>query len=95
MSARAAFEWSSGVDVLRVPRDALTRYPDGTTTLWVVDQAQTPPIANEIEVEIESTRGPLQAGFVEVRSGLTADQPVVIRGNELLSEGQAVRVLVQ
>ena len=93
MSARAAFEWSRGGEVLRVPRDALTRYPDGTTTLWVIDESSNPPVANEIQVETNASNGLFQAGRVEILSGLSADQPVVVRGNELLSEGQAVRVL--
>ena len=93
MSARASFEWSRGGEVLRVPRDALTRYPDGTTTLWVVDRDQTSPVANEVQVELAATGARFQAGLIEVRAGLNADQAVVIRGNELLSEGQAVRLL--
>ena len=93
MSARAVFEWSRGGQVLRVPRDALTRYPDGTITLWVINDHSNPPTANETEVQIRSSGGQIQTGQVEILSGLNADQPVVVRGNELLSEGQAVRVL--
>ncbi|MEM7052949.1 MAG: efflux RND transporter periplasmic adaptor subunit [Pseudomonadota bacterium] len=94
MSARASFEWSRGGEVLRVPRDALTRYPDGTITLWVIDEGQTPPVANEVQVELAASGARFQAGTIEVRSGLNADQAVVVRGNELLSEGQAVRVVM-
>lgn len=93
MSASAVFEWSTGGQILRVPRDALTRYPDGTTTLWVVNESTSPATVNEIRVEIQSSSGGLSSGYVEIISGLNAVQPVVVRGNEVLSEAQSVRVV--
>jgi len=89
MSARARFELAGTGEVLRVPRDALIRYPDGTTTVWVVDRGQDQPRVNQQPVTVRRYVGDL----AELDDGLAPDQPVVVRGNELLTEDQPVRVV--
>ena len=89
MSARALFELTGGGEVLRVPRDAIIRYPDGTTTVWIVDRSQDAPQAREVEVSI----GRFVGDSVEIVAGMDASMPVVVRGNEVLTEGTQVRVV--
>lgn len=89
MSARARIELRSGLQAVLIPRDAVIRYPDGTTTVWVVDRQTTPPRVNEFEIDIARTRG----DQVEIVSGLNASQSVVVRGNEVLSEDDPVRIV--
>ncbi len=71
-----------------VPRDALLRYPDGRTTVWIVDDAGGESVVHEQRV----STGVEFAGLVEVRSGLDAGTTIVTRGNEVLRDGQAVTV---
>jgi len=89
MSARARFEMVGDGQVLRVPRDALIRYPDGTTTVWVVDRASERPQARELEVAVGGSVG----DRIEIVEGLDATQAVIVRGNEVLNTGDPVRVL--
>ncbi|MEM1080379.1 MAG: efflux RND transporter periplasmic adaptor subunit [Pseudomonadota bacterium] len=93
MSATARFEWSDGGQVLRIPRDAITRYPDGTLTVWVVDQRPSSAVVNEQAIAVASTGQPLASADLYVTAGLAPGQAIVIRGNELLSEGQPVQVV--
>lgn len=89
MSARAQLRLSTDADALLVPRDALIRYPDGTITLFVVDRQATPPRARQREVTVGRVDGDLAV----VDSGLDAGQAVVVRGNEVLQDGDAVRIV--
>lgn len=89
MSARARFEMVGDGEVLRVPRDALIRYPDGTTTVWVVDRTGDRPQARELQVAVGGSVG----DRIEIVDGLDATQPVIVRGNEVLGAGDPVRVL--
>lgn len=89
MSARARFEMVGDGEVLRVPRDALIRYPDGTTTVWVIDRSSDRPLARELEVVVGDAVG----DRIEIVDGLDATQAVIVRGNEVLNAGDAVRVV--
>lgn len=89
MSARARFDVVGDGEVLRVPRDAVIRYPDGTTTVWVVDRGSDTPVARELEVTLGATVG----DAVEIVAGMDRPQPVIVRGNEVLGDGDPVRVL--
>jgi RND family efflux transporter MFP subunit len=89
MSARAQLRLTTDADALLVPRDALIRYPDGTTTLFVVDEQASPPVARQREVEV----GRVDGDWAVIDSGLEAGQPVVVRGNEVLTDGDAVRIV--
>ncbi len=86
MSAQVELDLSSGRRSTLIPRDALLRYPDGTTTIWVV-----PAGSNQAE-ERPVTVGRLLGGEVELVDDLPADTRVVVRGNEGLSEGEIVRI---
>lgn len=85
-SARATLYFErDDASALVVPPDALLRHPDGNFSVFAVRDGKawrhnvTPGRSNEQGVEI--------------LSGLPKQQPVVVRGNEILRDGQAVRVL--
>jgi len=89
MSARARLRLTTDADALLVSRDALIRYPDGTTTLFIVDEQASPPRARQREVTV----GRVDGDWAVIESGLDAGQPVVVRGNEVLTDGDAVRIV--
>ncbi len=89
MSAVAGFGLGGDRIALGLPRDVLKRYPDGTTTVWVVDGAGGEDKVFERKVRI----GRAIAETVDVIEGLEPDARVVLDGNETLQEGQAVRVV--
>lgn len=88
MSATATLRLDTGREGVVVPRDALIRHPDGRVTVWTVHEDGEGAIVRERQVETGLTF----AGRVEIRSGLEPDSRVVTRGNEALSEEQAVRL---
>lgn len=79
----------AGADAVLVPRDALIRYPDGTITVFVLDDAITPPKVRQRQVVIGRAEGDMAV----IESGLDAGQPVVVRGNEALNDDDIVRVV--
>ena len=88
MSARATLRIGTGRDGVVVPRDAIIRYPDGRTVVWVATGDGERRTVAERRVEA----GLSTASDVEIRDGLDAGAEVVVRGNESLREGQEVRV---
>ena len=77
MSVRAWLLQPQGREGLLVPRDAVLRQPDGRSNGLVVEERRV-------------SLGVSAAGEVEVRSGLSEGDRVVIKGNEALQPGQAV-----
>jgi len=88
MSARVLVNLQTGRRDVSVSRDALIRYPDGRVTVWVLKEAGDTVSVTERRVEI----GLAFDGLVQVLSGLKEGERVVVRGNESLREGQAVRL---
>jgi RND family efflux transporter MFP subunit len=88
MSARTVIRLRTDADALLVPRDALIRYPDGTITLYTVDDSASPPVARQREVAV----GRVDGDRAVIESGLSPDQAVIVRGNEVLADGQPVRI---
>ena len=89
MSARAQLTLATGRRGLTVPRDAILNYPDGRVVVWVVKNGAEGPQVSETQV----ATGVVFDGNVEILEGLTADDQVVVRGNEALQNGQRVNVL--
>jgi RND family efflux transporter MFP subunit len=89
MSAEASFSVSDGSAVLEIPRDAVKRYPDGSTSVWVVEKDGDASRAHERQVKLVRSFGEM----VKVVSGLDGALPVVVRGNEGLDDGDAVRLM--
>lgn len=88
MSARVIVDLNTGTKDVVVSRDALIRYPDGRITVWVLEEDDERMYVTERRVEI----GLAFDGKVQVHSGLDEGDRVVVRGNESLREGQAVRI---
>jgi RND family efflux transporter MFP subunit len=87
-SATAVIQLPSRNSALTVPRDALTRYPDGSHSVFVIKKVANKLVATERKVTLGRS-----AAQTEVLKGLAADERVVIRGNETLRSGQAVRLV--
>jgi RND family efflux transporter MFP subunit len=87
MSAEAVFSIGDGEAAVAIPRDAVIRYPDGSTSVWVVEGDR----AHERQV----TLGRAIGETVTVTAGLDGTLPVVVRGNETLAEGAVVRAVEQ
>ncbi|HSO07478.1 MAG TPA: efflux RND transporter periplasmic adaptor subunit [Pelomicrobium sp.] len=88
MSAEARFSLRGEGRALVLPRDAIVRHPDGSTSVWVVN-GNSPASVSARTVQLGRT---LAAG-VEIVSGIEAGARVVLRGNETLREGQSVRIV--
>lgn len=88
MSARVLIDLDTGRRDVAVSRDALIRYPDGRVTVWVLKDDGKNMSVTERRIEI----GLAFDGLVQVLSGLEEGERVVVRGNESLREGQAVRL---
>lgn len=84
-SATAKFYFEQGNGRVRVvPPDALLRHPDGNFSLFTVREGKA--YRHVVRVGRSNEQG------VEILEGLPSGEPVVIRGNEVLADGQPVRV---
>ena len=88
MSVRAVIRIGTDRQAEVVPRDALIRYPDGRTIVWVAAVEGDRYVVEERQVKTGLTFD----GSVEIVEGLSAGERVVVRGNEALRQGQQVRV---
>lgn len=92
MSGTATASYRSDrVASVRLPRDAVVRFPDGTAKVWIV--------VGEGEEEKVTSRTVRTGGslgeFTEIIEGLKGGERVVLKGNEGLREEQAVRSRVE
>lgn len=89
MAVQATLQVSTGERGLVVSRDAINRYPEGRTTVWIAEPGDEDTwTVREKRVRL----GESFEGRVAVTEGLEAGQRVVIRGNESLSEGIKVQI---
>lgn len=88
MSARATLRMDTGRTGLVIPQDALIRYPDGRTVVWIVQGDGDTRTVSERRVET----GLRFDGRIAIRDGLEADTLIVTEGNEALQDGQQVRI---
>ena len=88
MSVRAKLRIPTGERGPAVPRDALLRYPDGRSVVWVIDKQDGAFIAREALVR----PGLEFNGLVEISFGIKVGDSVVVRGNEALRPNQPVQV---
>ena len=70
----------------RVPRDAVLRHPDGGRSVFIVDENNQAHRRN-VKVGREDSDG------IIITDGLTADDLVVVRGNEVLQENDEVEIV--
>jgi len=87
-SARAEIAVPARTDALAVPRDALLRQPDGGYSLFVVEDGDGGLVARQRTVEVVRDSGEQ----VALSGGVRRGERVVVRGNEALRDGQAVRL---
>ncbi|GAA3966175.1 efflux RND transporter periplasmic adaptor subunit [Allohahella marinimesophila] len=89
MSATAMLRVDSGKAGLTVPRDAINRYPEGRTTVWIAEaEGEDVFVVREQRVEL----GASFAERVVIRDGLTGEEQIVSRGNESLNNDMKVRL---
>jgi multidrug efflux pump subunit AcrA (membrane-fusion protein) len=86
-SATAVIGLPGSQKALVIPRDALLPYPDGSHSVFVVRDGAGGTTA--VERAVKLGRGGAQ---VEVLEGIEPGDRVVVRGNERLRNGQAVRI---
>ena len=89
MSAEGIFNPATGIGQLVISRDAIIRYSDGRTIVWVVNKSGGEFRAEQRDLELGKSRGTR----IEVVSGLKKADLVVVRGNESLQEDQAVTIM--
>ena len=89
MSAQVRIELPGGQAATVVPRDAILRYPDGTTTVWLALQENGGWIARQAPVEVLRLAG----GSAELAGALPPGARVVTRGNEGLAEGESLEII--
>ena len=88
MSASAVLRLRSDEQALTVSRDALLRHSDGRVTLWVVEDSGESALVSQRQVQT----GAQFEGRVAIITGLSADEVIVVRGNESLHDGQNVSI---
>ncbi len=88
MSAEASFRPVPKSGQLVISRDAVIRYSDGRTVVWVVQNTNGENRAKLRDVTLGNTRG----NRIEVLSGLSESELVVVRGNESLQQDQLVQI---
>ncbi|WP_323127303.1 efflux RND transporter periplasmic adaptor subunit [Marinobacter sp. JSM 1782161] len=87
MSVSALLRVDAGEQGFTVPRDAINRYPEGRTTVWIAEPD------GDGAFRVREQRVAIGTGFADrvvIRDGLAGDERVVARGNEGLSDGMRV-----
>lgn len=90
LSAQVTLRTAAAREQLRIPRDAIMRFPDDTAVAWVVGVSDD---GERIARRRPLTLGATLGDEVVVREGLSAGEQVVVRGNERLRDGQRVEVV--
>ncbi len=94
MSARVVFSLGAAAQApsLVLPRDAVVRKPDGSQSVWAIETADG--VTTAVPREVRTGRAYRE--YIEIVTGdIAAGDRIVVRGNEILRPGQAVRVAEQ
>lgn len=83
-SAKVILHSDNGDQRLIISKDALLRHPDGKTSVFIINDN----IAQRLFIEIGRER----SDGIEVISGIDPDMRIVVRGNEVLRDGQTVQI---
>lgn len=89
IAVQALLRVSTGRNGLTVSRDAINRYPEGRTTVWIAEPT------GEERFKVREKRVYTGISFdnrVVVTKGLEGDEQVVVRGNESLENDMTVRI---
>ena len=74
---------------LLLPRDAIVKKPDGSSSVWVINEQDGSQVAMPVMVQT----GRADRKNIEILEGdVHVGDKVVIRGNEILQSGQSVRI---
>ena len=85
MFARVEAAVAEATDAVVVPEEALVTLPTGETVAFVLDDGKA--VRREVEIALEA------GGEVAVSSGIHAGEAVIVRGQDSLRDGAAVRVM--
>lgn len=89
MSGTATVTYRSAAsESVRIPRDAVVRFPDGAVKVWIVEASPEGDLVRSRPVKVGGSLGE----FTEVVEGLEGGERIVLKGNEGLREEQSVRV---
>jgi multidrug efflux pump subunit AcrA (membrane-fusion protein) len=87
MVSEARIYSSSMVNAITVPGDAIVRDPKGVTHVYVYSPGQQRVYARRVDV------GALIDNEVEILSGLSGDEQVVVAGQQNVREGSPARIM--
>jgi multidrug efflux pump subunit AcrA (membrane-fusion protein) len=87
MVSQAKVFGSSMVNATTVPGNAILHDPQGVAQVYVYSPSQRRVYARRVEV------GELIGSEVEIRSGLTGDEQVVVAGQQNVREGSPAKVM--
>lgn len=87
----AVIELRSDQRQLTVPQDAVIRYSDGRTAVWIVDEGDGELRAREILVELGESFNGWVAIDGELTDSLEEGTDVIVRGNESLTSGDVLQ----
>ena len=90
MSARVSIRLQQTEDAVLLPRDAIVRNPDSSELIWVLDDSTGSTRVRGIKVQ---TGRSFRNNVEIIDSPLKLNDRVVVRGNEILTQNQAVRVI--
>jgi len=90
MSGTATIESrSSDKTTVKVPRDAVVRFPDGSAKVWILVEN-----GENLTVTARTVKTAGELGeTAEITEGLTGGETVILKGNEGLKENQEVKVI--
>ena len=90
MSARVRVRLAASAESKLVSRDALIRKPDGSESLWLIREQDNVLKAHSVKV---SSGRAFRDKLEIVSSNIKVGDRIVTRGNEILREGQQVRII--
>lgn len=89
MSAEAVFMPNSDKPILFISRDAILRTADGEVVVWVAEKNGQSTQASRRVVDLGASSG----DNIQVLSGLEESNQIIYQGNELLQDGQEIRIV--
>lgn len=87
MSGQASFVFLDQEKSIQVPRDAIVHQPDGSTKIWV---AQRDDSGGFEARSVAVSPGASFDGGIAIEGDVTEGDLIVVRGNEVLREGQPI-----
>ncbi len=90
MSAHVRFDLTDDTRGVSVPRDALVRSADGTTEVWLAVSADDGKV---VARKRSVVAGRSLGDRIAIERGLAPGDRIIVRGNERLRDGQALRIV--